>query len=132
MGDEANAITQDLKSKSGLYFELSTATPVFSYGYGAHQMPDFCVRLMKRKKKSHQALNVLRRMFLSTEATAHAITRLLRIGLGSPENDAEVVSLWTFDMFEVRLKEMRYEYERWQADNEAYQLPEFDPWSDPT
>mmetsp|Transcript_98640 Transcript_98640/g.307277 ORF Transcript_98640/g.307277 Transcript_98640/m.307277 type:complete len:965 (-) Transcript_98640:9-2903(-) len=100
--EEANDITKALRPTSGLRFELVAEAPVMSFGFGAANVPELCVRLSCRNAPK-------------------AISDV----------DVELLSVWTWAKFCSRLELMHAEYEAWSGNPVEYKVnPQSDPWAE--
>eukprot|EP00929_Paragymnodinium_shiwhaense_P067785 TRINITY_DN34083_c0_g1_i1.p1 TRINITY_DN34083_c0_g1~~TRINITY_DN34083_c0_g1_i1.p1 ORF type:complete len:1357 (-),score=345.87 TRINITY_DN34083_c0_g1_i1:52-4122(-) len=129
--DEANAITDKLKHRQGIYFELSADAPVLGFGYGAQEIPEFSVRVMRRLPRAQVLWSIVRRhVFRRSVGLMDAVMQHMHMGMGGARADSVALYLWTYQKFEARLQMMRTAYEEWFEDPSSFSLPAFDPWSE--
>uniref|UniRef100_A0A7S4RK85 Kinesin motor domain-containing protein n=1 Tax=Alexandrium monilatum TaxID=311494 RepID=A0A7S4RK85_9DINO len=137
MVEEANAITAELKPNSGLSFELTSMSPVLSFGYGRSSCPELCVRLVRNRS----AAEAIRKMTVSRarRQSVHADLLLLDTFTRNGRSESleveeachEVLYTWTFAKFTERLALMNDAREAWACDPENFDLdPISDPWSE--
>jgi len=137
MVDEANAITAELKPNSGLSFELTSMSPVLSFGYGRSNCPELCVRLVQNVSRAEatRRLTVGRARRQSVHSELLLLDTFARNGrsesLEPEEARLEVLYTWTFAKFTERLALMNDAREAWARDPSSFDLdPISDPWSE--
>jgi len=134
---EANAITQELAhSIENEEFQLAMEAPVISNGFGYMDLPQFCVRLVKKLPRVKRLWNLVRQSYLPSQKInwSHFIDQ--KKGAGFPdasisERDSgeRLICVWTYNKFCERLDQMRNIYEEFHDHPEHFEEHlQFNPW----
>eukprot|EP00930_Biecheleria_cincta_P100427 TRINITY_DN9206_c0_g1_i1.p1 TRINITY_DN9206_c0_g1~~TRINITY_DN9206_c0_g1_i1.p1 ORF type:complete len:963 (-),score=235.68 TRINITY_DN9206_c0_g1_i1:123-3011(-) len=129
--DEANEITETVRTGEGLSFELVTVAPVLSYGYpGTGNLPDLSVRLVR-----HLSASRMRWKFVASQRRSRTIEGAVRYSLSippeKPGSAVEMLTTWSWAKFISRLDLMQEVREAWLADPDNFMLdPMKDPWKE--
>jgi len=129
--DEANDLTNKVRPKSGLHFELASQAPVLSYGFARHaNLPELCVRLVRRMSPLQRFRRAAWKLMA---AKGMRIKDAVESVLPSKPNDSapELLSTWAWTKFLSRLEMMHEVRESWLADPDNFLLdPAKDPWAE--
>lgn len=131
--DEANEITQVVRPKDGLFFELTAVAPMLAPGYKPSDLPALSVRLVREISHGKLLWGKAMKSNMMKQGGVHGI--IGRLGSHAPNQQDEMegrkeLSVWSFEKFKGRLDLMRDTYESWGTHPNFSIDPLLDPWKD--
>lgn len=136
---EANAITRGMAgSLKNIEFQLEMEAPIMTNGFGYLDMPQFCVRMVKKMARSRQLWNLVKSKLLkkSLSLWAAVLDQQTHAGIPDPkiterESGQRLICIWSLGKFRERLDQMRQIYEEFHDNPHGFdELVLFNPWID--